>query len=96
MSGKNKHIKTDRETFLRYIGNQMSDAERNAFERELEKDPFAAEALQGFDGISAEELKTDLGNLERAMPVSSPVRKLMPWYRIAASVAVLMLVSSLY
>ncbi len=56
MSGKNKHTKKDRQAFHDYLSDKMSGEERNAFERELEKDPFAAEAMEGLSSLSEDEI----------------------------------------
>ncbi len=47
MSDRNKNRKKELEDFLRYSQDQMSEEERNAFERSLQQDPFDAEALEG-------------------------------------------------
>ena len=63
MSDKKKHRKTDAKDFRKYLGNRMSDEERNAFERELQKDPFAGEALEGLSSLGEEDLQKDLKEL---------------------------------
>ena len=57
MKKRNTHINED--DFRRYLENQMNEAERNRFERELQKHPFEAEALQGYENSSV-DLKNDL------------------------------------
>lgn len=65
MKENKKHI--GKEDFQRYLENQMTDAERNAFERELQKHPFETEALEGFQQISTADLDKDLKELSRKL-----------------------------
>lgn len=58
----NKHI--NQEDFRRYLDNQMTLAERNLFERELQKHPFEAEALEGFQNIKPIQFQKDLNELK--------------------------------
>jgi TonB family protein len=82
--------------FLRYRGNEMTDRERNAFEKSLQDDLFAAEAAEGFietDQILAEKDISEIG--QRLIRRTSAKRRML-WYRIAASVAALMILSSIF
>ena len=63
MSERNKHRKKELEDFIRYSQDQMSDEERNAFERSLQRDPFDAEAMEGLSSITPEEARADLAGL---------------------------------
>jgi len=60
MSKKSDHITNPEKDFLRYTENKMSDKERNAFEKNLQKDPFDSEALEGLSTLSPEEIKADI------------------------------------
>ena len=82
--------------FLKYHKREMIDPQRNAFERNLQKDPFAEEAEEGFSQISAGEAEHDLILLEKKLKVRSVKNRRMIYYRIAASVAVLMVISSVF
>ncbi len=89
MTKEKKHI--SEKDFLRYLENQMTEAERNAFERELQKHPFEAEALEGLQQISPEELPNDL----REMKSKITRKKRTPRYRYwAAAATILLLISS--
>ena len=96
MKEKDKNGKTNLPDFQRYIKGEMTDRERNAFERELQRDPFAADAAEGFSEISAENAQSDLAGLERQLKSRTPGRQRFVYYRIAASVAVLMIISSVF
>jgi hypothetical protein len=100
MSEKSKNRKKELEDFLRYSQDQMSEEERNAFERSLQQDPFDAEALEGLSLITPEEATDDLAGLKdqiqmrtgRQSQTKRNTRTM--WYRIAAAVAVLLVVTS--
>jgi hypothetical protein len=100
MSEKSKNRKKELEDFLRYSQEQMSEEERNAFERSLQQDPFDAEALEGLSLITPEEASVDLAGLKdqiqmRTARQSQTKRNTRTmWYRIAAAVAVLLVVTS--
>ncbi len=96
MAGKNKNSRTTLSGFLRYRGQKMSDSERNAFEKELQKDPFAEEAAEGFSALSAEDVREDMTALQKQLKSITIRKQRLIYYRIAASVAVLVLVSSVF
>lgn len=82
--------------FLKYFGNKLSGKERNSFERELQKDPFADEAAEGFTEISPEEAAEDIAQIQKRLKGRVTRKSRMILYRIAASVAALMILSSVY
>jgi hypothetical protein len=96
MSKKNKNRSSKLRDFLRYMRDEMTGEEKNSFERELQKDPFAEEAAEGFESISQEEIKNDLADLQKRIKKRSGRRNRFMVYRIAASIAVLMIISSIF
>lgn len=100
MSEKSKNREKELENFLRYSQDQMSEEERNAFERSLQQDPFAAEALEGLSSITPEEARAGLAQLQDKLhkrttrPVKSTSSTRTMWLRMAAAVAVLLVVTS--
>jgi hypothetical protein len=100
MTENSRHRNREPEDFLRYTQDQMSEEERNAFERYLQQDPFAAEALEGLSSLMPEEAKDDLARLReklrqratRPAKIARSTRTM--WYRMAAAVALLLLVTS--
>jgi hypothetical protein len=94
MAGKNRNKQKDLNRFLRYTGRKMSASERNAFERELQKDPFSEEAVEGLEGIPAESVIRDLKILDNKI-LSGRKKRVNYLYRIAASVIVLLSISTL-
>jgi len=82
--------------FLRYTSGEMTDRERNIFERELQKDPFLEEAAEGLSGISSENVNEDLADMKKQLKTRISQKNRFVYYRIAASVAVLMIVGSVF
>ncbi|HAX93817.1 MAG TPA: hypothetical protein DCY25_07730 [Bacteroidales bacterium] len=95
MSEKNKNINRQDSDFLRYHSNQMTEGERNAFEKKLQKDPFAEEASEGFSSLDTVAAERDLAELEERIRKRSSGSRRRLWYGIAASVTVLIAVSSI-
>ncbi len=96
MSKNNKYGKINPEDLFRYTGNGLSDEERHALERELQKDPFTEEALEGLSSLGAKKVRSDLSRLQtrlrkRVVSVRSRI-----WVPVAASVAVLLAIGTLY
>ena len=82
--------------FFRYRSGRMSGRDRNAFERNLQKDPFSEDALKGFEHIGQEEAEKDIKDLMTKLDKRVSARNRIIWYSVAASVAVLMIISSVF
>ena len=96
MSKKNKYGNIDPGDLLRYVQGEMSDEDRHALEREMQKDLFASEALEGLTDQRIEEVREDLDKLENQLNKRVSGRSSVVWIRIAASVAILLTVGTLY
>lgn len=96
MKRNNKYGKARIEDFLRYMKRHMTESERNAFEKELQRNPFAEEALEGLESIGVTESKKDLAHLGKRISHKINRKRRFTYYRIAASVAVLMIISSVF
>jgi hypothetical protein len=96
MSDKNKNIRSLLKDLFRYRRNELSESGRNAFERELQRDPFLSEASEGFESITPEEAKKDIADLQRRLKTGKVKKQRFVFYRIAASIAVLMILSAVY
>ncbi len=95
MSDKHKHRNLLR-VLLDYLSGKLSGKERNTLEREMEKDPFLADAVEGFVDLSDEQVKEDLLDLNRRIEKRAYRGKRIVFYRIAASVAVLFVVTAMF
>ncbi len=94
---KNKeHGGIGSEDFRRYRNGGMTGEERNAFERELQKDPFSEGASEGFLLISANEAEEDLKKLRKKLGKRTGKRTVAVYYRIAAAVAILVTVTVIF
>jgi TonB family protein len=96
MQEKDKNGTDQLSDFIRYHGNKMTDRERNAFERSLQKDTFTEEASEGYnktDGLLAEK---DISELRKRLNKRTSAHKKILRYRIAVSVAVLMILTSVF
>jgi TonB family protein len=93
---KKKNDKSRLSDFSRYIRGEMTKKEENAFQRELQRDPFAAEAADGLAQISPDEAMADMKILEKRLKKRISGRERVMYYRIAASIAVLMIISSVF
>ncbi|MGC9342756.1 MAG: hypothetical protein ACP5E3_08655, partial [Bacteroidales bacterium] len=96
MPGKNKHIKNSLSDFVNYLKGKLSGRERNAFEKELQKDPFSEEALEGFESLGPGELEEDLLRLNARLGRRLEKKNRMLYFRIAATIAIILTVSTLY
>ena len=98
MSEKKKHRKQELEDFLRYSANNMSGEEKNAFERELQKDPFDEEAMEGFSSLDASTILSDVDELRSKLKERLTGRRStrMMYFRLAASVALLIMVTGAF
>lgn len=85
MSNNKTHI--SEEKFRRYLANEMTNQERNAFEKELEKNPFEAEAMEGF-AISSNNYQKDIDEL-RSTLILKRKNNTKRYYAVAATVLLL-------
>ncbi len=96
MSKNSKYGKINPEDLFRYTGNGLSDEERHALERELQKDPFTEEALEGLSSLGVEKARGDLSRLKTRLRRRVTSARSMLWVRVAASVAILIAIGTLY
>ena len=96
MSKNKKYGNMDPEDFLRYTGDGLSDEERHALEREMQKDPFEEEAIEGLSSLGAEQARDDMSRLQSRLRKRVSGTTTMLWVRVAASVAVLLTIGTLY
>ena len=78
--------KNHSEQFERYLKGQMSPQEAHAFEREVLDDPFAQEALEGYESQGANAVH-DVEQLRSR--IQGKQKNTWPWMRIASVIALL-------
>lgn len=96
MKGLSNNKKGNLTDFMRYIRGEMTNREENKFQRYLQGDPFAEEAEEGFSEFSHTDIEKDLKILDSRLKNHISKRRRIVWYRIAASVAVLMIIGSVW
>jgi hypothetical protein len=94
MSASKKH-RTVHE-LLQYLKGTSSSRERHAFERDLERDPFMQEALEGYERISPEEAEDDLLSLHHRLLRRKNRRRRITWYSMAAAVASVLIIGTIF
>ena len=94
MSGKKKH--TTPNEYLKYLKRDLTNQERHSFERNLEADPFEKEAMEGFGQLSPEQAEEDILSLHASMRKRLSRRKRNAVYSIAATVASLLIVGTVF
>jgi hypothetical protein len=93
MENTNRNKSRNMTDFLRYRKDNMPGEERNSFERDLQKDPFAQDASEGFSLITWEEAEKDLSGLKKKLNKRIMKRTPHIYYRLAAAASLLVLVS---
>lgn len=96
MNNRDKNKTRNPAEFIRYRKSEMTGEERNSFERDLQKDPFAEEASEGFSLLTAEEAEKDISGLKKKLEARRRKSSTAIYYRIAAAVAVLVTVSIVF
>lgn len=81
---------------LSYLGGKLTGRDKNAFEREVQKDPFLEDALEGFSKLSESELKEDIDFLNKRIQAKGGTRKPFLLYKLAAALALIVFISSLF
>ena len=92
----NKHKGNSLAEVLKYLKRILLGKERNAFERKIQRDPFEEEAMEGFESLSPEDLRSDLLKLTGRLNRRLERRNRFMLYRIAASITIIAVVSTLY
>src|SRR6056297_780324 len=96
MGKQHKHSNNKASDFFDYLSGKLSGKERNAFERRLQKDPFEAEAAEGFAKVSQDEAEQDLERVVGRIRNRIRRKRRIVWYSAAAAVASLMIVATIF
>ena len=65
MSRQNKNI--DKDELIRYLKDELDNVDRHRIEKSVLEDDFSAEALEGLEQLSSDEIETDLAHLSKRM-----------------------------
>jgi outer membrane biosynthesis protein TonB len=96
MSDRNKNSRLSLAEFFRYLRKELKGRERNSFERELQKDPFTDEALEGFAMVNREDALKDISELQSRLKKRTNRNGKVVFYRIAAAIAILTALSVIF
>jgi len=94
MSAHRKHKTLN--AFVRYLKGELSPEERHHLERDLEADAFEKEAMEGFESIAPGDLEEDMLSLHAQMRKRLQRRRRAAWYGIAATVASILVVGTIF
>ncbi len=94
MSAKRKHRTTNE--FLSYLKGELRSGDRHSFERDLERDPFQQEAMEGFEMLTPGETEEDLLSLHGRLQKRLQRKKRITWYSVAATVASILVVGTIF
>ena len=86
MSGLNKYQQG--EQIFRYLNNEMTEKERNSFEREMQRDAFLAEAVEGLFQEDFQKIIADTNELKEKLQPGHRSKRQFWWYA-AASILIL-------
>jgi len=78
---------------LDYLDGKLTNEEAHDLEKLILEDPLYAEALEGLESLTPEELHADLAELDNAIAAST-VKKPYLWYRVAAAIVIVAVASS--
>ena len=96
MSKQDKYNHSKRTRLLAYLRGKLSERERNALEKEFQRDPFQADAAEGLSMLGEEEVVEDLARLRSAIYRRASRRRRIAWYSAAAAIASLLVVSTIF
>jgi hypothetical protein len=95
MAKKNKYsVKSS--DFHDYFEGKLSNRERNAFERKMQKDLFNADAAEGFALVSREEAEEDLDIAGKKIRRRINLRRRVGWYSAAATLAAILTITTIF
>lgn len=80
-----------------YLRDKLSNKERYAFEKEISKDPFLEDALDGFSQLTPNELENDLDKLNARLQTrlkKTKSRNIIPILKIAAGITIIISIGS--
>ncbi|MDA3824016.1 MAG: energy transducer TonB [Bacteroidales bacterium] len=96
MAKKHKYRKIEASDFYDYFEGNLSNKDRNAFERQLEKDLFESDAADGLSMVSREESEQDLKFISGKIEKRTNRTKRIVWYSAAAAIASILVVSTIF
>lgn len=90
--------KVSLQNIINYLRDKLSNEDRYSFEKEVAKDPFLEDAMEGFAQLTVDELENDLLKLDTHLKTrlqKTKSRKLMPFFKIAATITIIVGIGSM-
>jgi outer membrane biosynthesis protein TonB len=81
---------------FKYLAGRFSGKERHQLEKEMQKDPFLEDAHEGLSMLSPKEVEEDISTLNKRIRRQSGLSNHFILYRLAAAIAIMLFVSSLF
>lgn len=81
---------------LDYLRDRLSGRERNAMERQFQRDPFEADAVEGLSMLGEEEIAEDLARIRERIQNRIRRRRRIAFYSAAAAIASLLIVGTIF
>ncbi len=81
---------------MQYLKGELSNQERNSFERDLEGDPFDREALEELETLTPAQAEEDILSLHTRLRKRLRRRRRIAWYSAAASIASLLIIGTVF
>lgn len=94
MSDKREH--SGFQHLLNYLKGSLANGERHELEREMERDPFTREALEGLEQIGPDQAAEDLLALHNQLRKRLRRRRRVAVYGMAATVASILIVGTIF
>ncbi len=87
MSREDRHIKSDwGKRIYSYLFGNLPEREKNALERESQKDLFLSDALEGLENLSRSDYLEDIKSLEDKLDMRTKRKILHRWMAVAATI----------
>ena len=81
---------------FKYLADQLTGKERHQLEKEMQKDPFLEDALEGLSMHSPKEVEEDISSLNKRIKRQTGLSNYYILYRVAAAIAIMVFISSLF
>ncbi len=81
---------------LDYLRDRLSGRDRNAMERQFQRDPFEADAVEGLSMLGEEEIAEDLARIRERIQNRIRRKRRIAFYSAAAAIASLLIVGTIF
>ena len=95
LMGKRPTYRSTQRQFEQYFQKELTSSEEHSLEKKALEDSFEFQAMEGWEAHSPKDLTQDLNHLRKRLSeqVVQKKRKILPYWQIAAAIAVLLISS---